>query len=168
MNLGNALMERHELKEAIAEFRRAITLKPDFPMAHYNLGNALDEDGKTSEAISEYGLAIERATEFNLGFPQAHYNLGAALLKERQTDRAITEFRRASNKMLATPPPTTTLALRTCRRVNWTEPPMSSDWPLRLINPASPTHTSILGLTSPKRVTSKVRAGIPQGDTDQT
>ena len=30
-----------ETDEAIAAYRRAVAIKPDFPEAHYNLGNAL-------------------------------------------------------------------------------------------------------------------------------
>ena len=44
--------------EAIAEYREAIRLKPDFAEAHNNLGNALQAKGKLDEAIAEYREAI--------------------------------------------------------------------------------------------------------------
>ena len=45
-------------REAIAEYRRAIAIKPDFAEAHINLGIALKTQGKHDEAIAEYRRAV--------------------------------------------------------------------------------------------------------------
>ena len=59
INLGSALHGiRARLDEAIAEFREAIRLKPDYAEAHNNLGIALKAQGKLDEAIAEYRAAI--------------------------------------------------------------------------------------------------------------
>ena len=39
------LAEQGKLDEAVACYRRALELKPDFAEAHYNLGNALRTRG---------------------------------------------------------------------------------------------------------------------------
>ena len=52
-NLGVALKEQGKVDEAMAEFRVAIRLKPDYAEAHYNLGKALREQGKPAEAVAE-------------------------------------------------------------------------------------------------------------------
>jgi tetratricopeptide (TPR) repeat protein len=41
-NLGAAFKDQGKLDEAIACYRRALELKPDFAEAHNNLGNALE------------------------------------------------------------------------------------------------------------------------------
>ncbi len=49
-NLGNVLRVQGRLEEAIAAYRRALELHPDFPEALANLGAALKELGETDEA----------------------------------------------------------------------------------------------------------------------
>ena len=45
INLGNALKNQGDLDEAIACYRRALELKPDYAVAHNNLGNAFRTRG---------------------------------------------------------------------------------------------------------------------------
>ena len=47
-----ALKDQSKLEEAIAAYRRAIGIKPDYAEAHCNLGNALKDQGKLEEAIA--------------------------------------------------------------------------------------------------------------------
>jgi tetratricopeptide (TPR) repeat protein len=70
-----ALDAKGQLDEAIAEYREAIRLRPEYPLAHYNLGNALRDQGKHTEAEAEYREAIRLRPED----PDAHMNLGCAL-----------------------------------------------------------------------------------------
>ncbi len=55
---GADLQDHGELEEAIAEYRAAIRLVPEFCEAHNNLGSALQARGKLDEAIAEYRAAI--------------------------------------------------------------------------------------------------------------
>ena len=53
-----ALRNQGKLDEAIAEYREAMRLKPDYPEAHNNLGVTLKDQGKLDEAIAEYREAL--------------------------------------------------------------------------------------------------------------
>ena len=46
--------DQGKLDEAVACYRRALELKPDFAEAHNNLGNALKDQGKLDEAVACY------------------------------------------------------------------------------------------------------------------
>jgi tetratricopeptide (TPR) repeat protein len=124
-NLGNALHEKGDLDEAIAELRKAIDLKPDFAMAHSNLANFLDDKGDLDGALAasreaiglepdkaghncNYGVALvhkgnldgaiaafRTAVQFQEDYAEAHCNLGMALLDRGRLDEAITEYRTA-------------------------------------------------------------------------
>ena len=110
-NLGIALQQQGRTDEAMAEFRRAIALDPQFGAAHNNLGTALQTLGKTDEAMAEFRRAIALDPQFGA----AHNNLGAALQTQGKTDEAIAEF-------LVPPSHSTrdTLELRESRlRANW-------------------------------------------------
>ena len=62
--LGNALTDQGKLEEAIAEYRTAIRLKPDYADAHTNLGAALNDQGKFAEAIPELREAIRLKPDY--------------------------------------------------------------------------------------------------------
>ena len=70
-NLGVALNDQGRLGEAIAAYRQAISIKPDFAEAYSNLGNALNDQGKLGEAMAAYRQAISIRPDF----PEAHSNL---------------------------------------------------------------------------------------------
>ena len=57
-NRGNALQEQGKLEEAIAAYRAAIRLQPDYADAHDNLGIALEDRGKLEEAVAAFREAI--------------------------------------------------------------------------------------------------------------
>jgi tetratricopeptide (TPR) repeat protein len=111
--------------EAIAAYRQAIRLKPDYAKAHNNLGLALKAKGQLDEAIAAFrqairlqpdhheahyslALALEakgrvdeaiaayrQAIRLKKDYPQAHTNLGAALMDQGRLDDAIAEYREA-------------------------------------------------------------------------
>src|SRR5437870_9487660 len=90
-NLGLALKNQGQLDEAIAHYRRAINIWPDYVEAHYNLGGAYIEKGEFDEARAEYRRAIEiRPDEAD-----SHNNYGSALRELKQFDQAEIEYKRA-------------------------------------------------------------------------
>jgi tetratricopeptide (TPR) repeat protein len=92
LNRGHALRDAGELDAAIADFRQAVALAPEYASAHIKLGLALGEGkGLWNEAIAEYRQALATRQDS----PEAHLNLGGALQKTGRTDEAIAECREA-------------------------------------------------------------------------
>ena len=83
--------DQGKLDEAVACYRRALELKPDYAEAHNNLGNALKDQGKLDEAVACY----RRALELKPDYAEAHNNLGIALKDQGKLDEAIACYRRA-------------------------------------------------------------------------
>jgi tetratricopeptide (TPR) repeat protein len=124
-NLGNALFQKGEVDEAMAQYQQALAIHPDHAKAHYNLGNALAQKSQLDEAISEFhktlalqpdqaevlnnlGIALFRNGQMDEAIVQfqkalalqpdlagAHNNLGAALFKKGRLDEAISHFQKA-------------------------------------------------------------------------
>ena len=90
-DLGVLLAERGAVDAAIAQYQRALQIRPDFPKAHNNLGDALVRRGRTDEAIQHY----QRALETQPNFAEAHNNLGIALARRGRTNEAIAHFQQA-------------------------------------------------------------------------
>ncbi len=91
VNLGNALREKGQLDEAIACYKRAIELDPEFASAHSGLGLALLGKGQLDEAIACYKKAIELDPKL----AAAHANLGWALSSKGKLGEAIACFKKA-------------------------------------------------------------------------
>ncbi len=85
------MQEQGNLKEAVAAFRTALILKPEFPEAHYNLGNALSDSGQIEEAVAAYQSALKLRPVF----PDAYNNLGNCLHRQWLVDDAIAAFRKS-------------------------------------------------------------------------
>jgi tetratricopeptide (TPR) repeat protein len=90
-SLGTASQGCQRTGDAIAAFRRAIELDPEFTLAHVNLGVVLATNGRVDEAIAEYHLALKSDPSCAM----AHYNLGVAFRDRGQLDEAIGQFRAA-------------------------------------------------------------------------
>jgi Tfp pilus assembly protein PilF/tRNA A-37 threonylcarbamoyl transferase component Bud32 len=90
-NLGNVLLDKGQLDEAITEYRKVIRLKKGSSEAHNNLGIALARKGRLDEAIAEYQEALRLKPDF----APTHNDLGIALGAKGRLDEAIAEYRRA-------------------------------------------------------------------------
>jgi tetratricopeptide (TPR) repeat protein len=80
-----------KLEEAIAEYRIAIELKPDYAEAHCDLGHALSASGDKHGAIAAYREAIRVRPDF----AGAHYKLAVALQGSGDVRGAIAAYREA-------------------------------------------------------------------------
>ncbi len=73
------------------EFRKALSLEPDFAWAHHGLGAALAMRGQTDEAIASF----ERAIELRPDLAEAHSHLANLYLTLEREDDALAAYRRA-------------------------------------------------------------------------
>lgn len=90
-NLGNHLLHKGKLDEAIGHFRTALQIFPNYQEANNNLGYALANKGQWGEAIPFY----EKALRVKPDYVKAHNNLGVSLAVTGKTDEALAQFREA-------------------------------------------------------------------------
>jgi Flp pilus assembly protein TadD len=90
-NLGNALDDQRLYAEAIAHYREAIRLKPDFAEAHSNLANALTHERRFDEAGLEYSTALR----LNPNDAFAHNGLGSTLDEQGKVAEATAQYMEA-------------------------------------------------------------------------
>ena len=84
-SLGIALLNKGKKEQAVAQFRKALEIKPDFVMARSNLGLALDQKGEVDEAIASY----RQAMKINPRYADAYGNLGLALAQKGEIRETI-------------------------------------------------------------------------------
>jgi tetratricopeptide (TPR) repeat protein len=90
-NLGQLLLERYDVKNALRHCRKALALRVDFPEAHNNLGNALREAGRFEQARASYAEALRLAPALAL----TYNNMAQALQAEGQLREAISWYHQA-------------------------------------------------------------------------
>jgi tetratricopeptide (TPR) repeat protein len=90
-NLGNALLQKGRVDEAITHFQEVLRIKPDDAKADFNLGNALLQKGNVDEAITRYQTALRIEPDF----AGAHCSLGNAFRQQGKIDQSITQYREA-------------------------------------------------------------------------
>jgi tetratricopeptide (TPR) repeat protein len=88
---ANKAVSRHNLPEAVAAYRMALTIDPEDASTHYNLAVALDRLGSHSDAIGEFRQALALDPDYR----DAHFNLGVALSEEGSTAEASRHFEQA-------------------------------------------------------------------------
>ena len=78
-------------EEAMACYRQALRLRPDYPEAHFNLANVLAGEGKFAEAVPSFREAVRCRPDY----VNAHHNLGAALSELGEWAEAANCFQNA-------------------------------------------------------------------------
>ena len=58
-HLAKALEHEGRSEEAVAHYRQAIAIRPDFALGHYHLGNALSCRGNKDEALGHFAASLE-------------------------------------------------------------------------------------------------------------
>ena len=90
-NLGNALLKKGSVGEAISQYQMALEINPDYAEAHNNLGSALLQQSNVDGAIYHF----QKALQINPEFAEAHNNLGNALAKKGSVYEAISQYQKA-------------------------------------------------------------------------
>ena len=90
-NLGNALLQKGDVDQAIVHYQAALQIEPRSADIHNNLGNAMIKKGEVEEAIVQY----KKALQINPNYAKARVNLGSALLKKGNVDEAIAQYQAA-------------------------------------------------------------------------
>ena len=91
-NLGIVYLVRRRSEDAIASYKRAISLAPNLATAHYNLGHAYHKQRKLNPAIAAYQQALTTDTTLAI----AHNNVAACYTElGRDWDQALTHARTA-------------------------------------------------------------------------
>jgi len=90
-NLGSLLQAEGHGAEAVAEFRAALQISPEYPEIHANLADALVAAGRSDEAVKEYEAAIRLSP----AYPAAQVNLANTLVRAGRDEAAIPHSRAA-------------------------------------------------------------------------
>ncbi len=91
---GKAYLRLKRLKEAEADYREALRLRPDFPEAHVNLSVVLFEQNRYGEAEAECRAALRLRPDF-LEAHIAHHVLGNILRRQGKIPQGEAEYREA-------------------------------------------------------------------------
>jgi protein O-mannosyl-transferase len=88
---GLQFLQQGQPDQAIAQFQKAVEIKPGFVDGQDNLGIALLQKGRVDEAIVQF----QKVLEIKPGYADACNGLGVALLQKGRADEAITYYERA-------------------------------------------------------------------------
>ncbi len=89
--VGNALLDRGRVDEAVRHYRKALEIRPASPETLNDLGRLLARRGDVDGAIVCYRMALI----YQPDHAQAHKNLGIALFRTGKAGEAIAHYRMA-------------------------------------------------------------------------
>jgi len=112
VSLGDALLVKKQIDEAIGHYQKATTIRPDYFLAYYGLGRALLEKGELDAAIRYCRAALL----IRPNDPDCHTVLAVALDQKGETAEAIQQYEKAVQISPTSVPALTNLAwlLATC------------------------------------------------------
>lgn len=90
-SFGAAVFKLGRIDEAIALYERAVVLKDDYAMGHYNLGLGYEAKGRLTEAVEEFKEAISLRD----GYAKAFNALGSVYVKLKREREAIESYEEA-------------------------------------------------------------------------
>src|SRR4028119_1412460 len=90
-DLGNSLQESGRFDEAVAAYKKAIELNPNFSWSYHSLGDVLLKLEKWEEAVAAY----KKAVGLNPDFSWSYHSLGDVLLKLEKWEEAVAAYKKA-------------------------------------------------------------------------
>ena len=90
--LGDVHSQMGSYEEAIAEYKKALVIKPNFAEANYGLGQCYNKLGMVEDEIAAY----KRALAVKPDMPAALVNLGNAYFGQKKFAEAIEQYKRAA------------------------------------------------------------------------
>ena len=90
-DLGNALLHEGKFDDAIAHYKKAVQLRPNYASAYYNLGAALFYKGQLDDAIAQWQTTLAMQPDH----AEAHAGLGTAFLRKGSLGEAINHYEKA-------------------------------------------------------------------------
>jgi len=88
---GMACHDQERFDEAVVAYRKAIQIRPAFPVAFNNLGNTFRLQRRLDESIASFDHALRLKPDY----VNAHKNKGTALVWEGHLAEALASYRRA-------------------------------------------------------------------------
>lgn len=88
---GHRLEDHGDIGEALEEYRKAIRMDPEYPLAYLSLGNAYLSLNLIEDAIASY----QKAIALDPGYASAHYNLGHAWRQLKHLEDAVSCYQKA-------------------------------------------------------------------------
>ena len=91
---GNKLYQQKIFDQSAAEYKKALAVTPENPVANYNLGNAQFRTNQYDEATNSYESTINNSKEKPVK-EKAYYNKGVAYSKQQKLDESIGSWKNA-------------------------------------------------------------------------
>jgi tetratricopeptide (TPR) repeat protein len=91
VNYGFALMDKGDVSGAIAHYKEALRIDPNFAEAHNALGVALLRQNQVMEASRHFQLALRIKPDF----ADAQGNMGIVLMRQGRHEKAVSYFKQA-------------------------------------------------------------------------
>lgn len=87
-NIAEAYYNKGEYRNSLDNYKKAVSLSPNYAEAYYNMGITLDKMNDVKNSIEAY----EKAVRAQPGYIDAYYRLGLALNKGKDKSGAIKAF----------------------------------------------------------------------------
>jgi Flp pilus assembly protein TadD len=87
-DLGYCYLREGQITNAVANFEKALKIKPKFPEAYFNMGRAFLTNNQPDVAVD----CFQRALALDPGVAEIHYKLANALVQLRRPAQAMAEY----------------------------------------------------------------------------
>ncbi|MEO6917304.1 MAG: tetratricopeptide repeat protein [Chitinophagaceae bacterium] len=91
---GNNFYKKNNFQQSAAEYKKALTISPENPVASYNLGNAAFKSNDFETALGSYEAAIKNSKD-KAGREKSFYNQGVTYSKQQKLAESIQSWKNA-------------------------------------------------------------------------